>query len=549
MSALRVPLWPVFWLIAVVAALVLRPLLPVDETRYLAVAWEMWRSGDFLVPHLNGAPYHHKPPLLFWLMTAGWSVFGLNEWWPRLVAPLFALAATAGTVWLSRALWPDDRTAASLAPVILIGMSFWAVFQTLTMFDMMLAACTVFALGAVVTAWRRGGWTGWFGFALAVGIGILAKGPAILLHVMPVALAAPYWVQGLPSGPETPLHPWRVWYARLVVATALGIGIGLAWAVPAGIAGGPEFRDMIFWGQFAGRVVDSFDHARPVWWYLVFVPPLFLPWLLWPRLWRGCRSAAARGRLSDGGVRLIAVWVLPALGVFSLISGKQLHYLLPEFCAVALLIARALSADADLPGRRRDGWVLGALFIALGALVLALHPLADLGRPPSWFPLIATGWGVLPVVAGICLAVFWHLDGRAVAMAVAASVTVLTVTVHLGARGPLAAAYDLRPIAAAVKSHQDAGRPVANFGYYHGQYHFLGRLRAPMPVVGLDLADTLSFIRDEPDGIVVAYYKNDDPKVLPRYLRPLKTFAFRDFQVVFWPASALAYHPTLADRR
>ena len=42
--------------------------MPVDETRYLAVAWDMWREGNFLVPHLNGEPYSHKPPLLFWLI-------------------------------------------------------------------------------------------------------------------------------------------------------------------------------------------------------------------------------------------------------------------------------------------------------------------------------------------------------------------------------------------------------------------------------------------------------------------------------------------------
>jgi 4-amino-4-deoxy-L-arabinose transferase-like glycosyltransferase len=38
------------------ASFSLRPLLPVDETRYLSVAWEMWLGGNWLVPHLNGVP-------------------------------------------------------------------------------------------------------------------------------------------------------------------------------------------------------------------------------------------------------------------------------------------------------------------------------------------------------------------------------------------------------------------------------------------------------------------------------------------------------------
>ena len=56
------------------ASIWLRPLWPVDETRYASVAWEMWLRGDFLVPYVNGEPYSHKPPLLFWLIQLGWGL-------------------------------------------------------------------------------------------------------------------------------------------------------------------------------------------------------------------------------------------------------------------------------------------------------------------------------------------------------------------------------------------------------------------------------------------------------------------------------------------
>ena len=73
------------------AASLARPVLPVDETRYLAVAWEMWQRGDLLVPTLSGEPYSHKPPLLFWLVHAGWAAAGVSSWWPRTLVALFAL--------------------------------------------------------------------------------------------------------------------------------------------------------------------------------------------------------------------------------------------------------------------------------------------------------------------------------------------------------------------------------------------------------------------------------------------------------------------------
>jgi len=38
------------WVLLMATALMTRPHLPVDETRYLAVAWEMWLRSDFLVP-------------------------------------------------------------------------------------------------------------------------------------------------------------------------------------------------------------------------------------------------------------------------------------------------------------------------------------------------------------------------------------------------------------------------------------------------------------------------------------------------------------------
>jgi len=539
------PVWAICWLIAVASAVVLRPPLPVDETRYLAVAWEMWLRGDFLVPHLNGEPYHHKPPLLFWLMTAGWSVFGVNDWWPRLVAPLFALAALYGTGRIALAIWPDDRGAAWLAPVILSGAAFWTVFQTLTMFDMMLAACALAGIGGIVRAWRTGGITGWAVTALAIGIGVLAKGPAILLHIAPVALLAPWWGRTLPGGPDRPLVTWRAWYLRFLLSVLIGAAIALAWAIPAGIRGGEEYRDMIFWGQSAGRIVESFDHARPFWWYAMLLAPLLLPWLVWPRLWRAAR---APGATRDGGYRLLVAWVAPAFITFSLISGKQLHYLLPEFPAFALLFAHLLARSEGDGGRRFDGLISALFFAVLGLAAILLPDDPSFFNAPEWFHRLDTYWGAALIAAALGC---WHWARAGVFKGVAAlalSMSVLVAVIHLTARNALDFAYDLRPIAHDLKAFENEGRAIGNFSTYHGQYQFLGRLTKPVAELGIEKKITDAFVAAYPDGVIVAYYDLDKVPTYPDGVTPLAEYRFRDYRVVFWRAGLLQRYPNLADR-
>jgi len=380
-------LWTGLWVVVMAAAFVARPLLPMDETRYLAVAWEMWLRGDFLVPYLNFEPYSHKPPALFWLINLGWGVFGVNEWWPRLVAPLFGLASLFLTARLARDLWPgeDHALVGALAPLVAFGGFFWLLYTTLTMFDMILTFCTLLGLIGVVRAWRSGGWSGFALMGLVIGLGVLTKGPAILLHILPVALLAPVWGRHLQGGPEGP--GWGRWFAGVLGAVLMGAAIGLAWAIPAGMAGGEAYRDAIFWGQSAGRLTSSFAHARAWWWYAAVLPAMLLPWLIWPPAWR-----SVRGAVPDGGLRFCLAWIVPAVVVFSLISGKQPHYLLPELAALALILVRLLTAADD----RKFAWdpvLPGLLVVALGINALGLARGGGGGRRHAVRTVVAAGPG------------------------------------------------------------------------------------------------------------------------------------------------------------
>lgn len=524
--------WVLLWALVTGVALATRPLLPMDETRYLAVAWEMWRDGQFLVPHLNGETYSHKPPLLFWLMHAGWTTFGPVEWWPRLVAPLFGLAALALTSRLARALWPERPGRAHDAPLLLFGGLFWTLFTTVTMFDMLLAAFSLMGLLGLVRAWRGRMGSGFALLALAIGLGVLAKGPAILLHLLPVALLAPWWGPAL--APQGFAGSWKRWYGALLLAVLGGAGLALLWAIPAGRAGGPDYQNAIFWGQSAGRMIQSFAHGRPWWWYLAVLPPMLLPWLLWPRLWRGARAAS--GLVGDGGVRFCLVWFLPAFIAFSLISGKQLHYLLPELPAVGLLFAAVIEAADDRPRDRRVPAGLVGLLGAVASLAwLAPHLPWSL---PSWLADLHPLWGLLPL-AGALVVMRLRLENSVASLATLSAL--LVVSAHLIAQPRMSQDFDLEPLAKRLGALEALGRPLANYGKYHGQYHFLGRLRQPIATIGD--GEVVDWVDAFPDGLVITYQSDAtwEPGLMAKQ-------PFRGRFIEVWEAEAVAADPEIVRR-
>ena len=495
----RLRLWPLvlLWALLMAVSLAIRTFVPIDETRYVTVAWEMWLRGDFLVPHLNGAPYAHKPPLLFWLYDLGWWVTGVNDWWPRLVAPLFGLASLFVTAALGRRLWPDQPARGALAAWLLFGSLFWTGYTTVAMFDMLVAFFTVLGLWGL---WRagQGGRAGWVGLALAIGLGILAKGPVILLHLLPAALLGPWWSAHARGAP-------RRWYLSLAAALTGGALIALAWALPAAWRGGEQYAHDIFWGQTANRMVDSFAHKRPLWWYLPLVPLILWPWVWWPRVWRGLKTLAP----GEPALRFLIAMLAPAFVALCLISGKQVHYLLPLFPPLALLLARGL--DQTAAGGRL--WLPALLPLTAGIALLSL-PLWP--RLPAWLAQVDGRWGWLPLLAALGLAIWRPAQARQAVQGLTLAAVVLVIAGHGALRQPLAGPYDLRPMARRIADLQAAGVPLAHESKYAGEYHFLGRLKKPLTVVYK--GHLPAWAKRHPNGYIILYFsgRTKEPPQCPR---------------------------------
>jgi 4-amino-4-deoxy-L-arabinose transferase-like glycosyltransferase len=331
---LRLPV--LAWTAVALVSIFLHGPVPLYSTRSLAVAWEMWDRGSWLVPLFNGAPYSHKTPLLPWLIHAGWLVGGVNDVWPRLLMVLLGGIVVAQAGVLARRLYPQRVGIAANAAWAMAGFWYFFLFGLQVMYELPLA---VAVLGGLIALCRRDGeaWRPWWpGVALAIGFGLLAKGPVALLHLGVPLLAARWW------------HPAAQAEGRRFAKSALlallgGIVLFALWLLPALLLGDPEYREALLVTQTAGRIKDSFDHAEPWWWYAPTLLVLMAPW--W---WQGWWWRQVPALWRDPANRFAWTWVIGMVLCFSLISGKQPYYLLPDFAGFALLLAVAADARPRL---------------------------------------------------------------------------------------------------------------------------------------------------------------------------------------------------------
>jgi 4-amino-4-deoxy-L-arabinose transferase-like glycosyltransferase len=496
------------------------PITPIDETRYVSVAWEMWNGHSFLVPHLNGAPYSHKPPLLFWLMHAGWALFGVNDFTPRLIPGIFSILCLFLTYRISLRIWPEDRKTAATAALILAGTALWDAWSVAIMFDMVLTFWILLGLlGTLRAAEKQRG--GWLMLIAGMAGGLLTKGPAVFVYLLSIPLFRFWW-------DARKENPARVkWVLAILGAAALGFAIALCWAIPAAFAGGEEYRHAILWGQTVDRMTSSFAHRRPFWWYLPIVPLFFFPWILF-------RPSYAKLTLkpTDTGTRFCTAWLALPLLIFSLISGKQIHYLIPFIPAGALLIGRNIARADELAGKTSVK-ILGGLFLLFGAAAW-IAPYVNLGGDVGVMEHGDTLFASIGLLISGTLLLF--LPFRTVGDSVRRIVLCLTLVLVCSlveARKNFLDDYELKETSAFIKTKMDAGYSVAHTGKYHGQYQFLGRLNQPITVLNGRENDIFSFSSDHPTALFISYQRKGENKLPPDALVRF-THEYRGKYVLLW---------------
>lgn len=346
-----------------------RPLMLPDEGRYVGVAWEMLRSGDWLTPTLNGLPYFHKPPLFYWITAASLWLFGHHEWAARVASLLGAvLGASALYTFIRR--WSNERTARA-GLVALLVQPLWLIAAQFANLDMLVAGCisaTIVLLAhAVLLAdhgkpWRAVMTSAW---AMAA-LGVLAKG--LIGFVLPAAVIVVWLILQ------------KRWRSLFTLFWWPGILVFLALTAPWFVAMQqrfPEFLDYFFVVQHFKRFTESgFNNVMPFWFYPAVLCVCFLPWLPWMVRALKPRSGPSEPRKA---IRLLMlVWPVMIVLFFSLPKSKLLGYVLPAVPPLAFLAADGFLSQAPLSRASIRLWRIGAgigCLLTLGILTwLAVYP-------------------------------------------------------------------------------------------------------------------------------------------------------------------------------
>jgi len=373
-------------MITAVAAALLLPwlgsmtLFDVDEPRFAEAARSMNVTGDLLIPYFNGEVRYDKPPLIYWVMMAGYRVFGVNEWGARIGSAVAGIGSclmvfAIGTAMFGRrAGMVSAIVAATTLLIVIEGRT--ATADSLLLFTILVM---FFGFWRIHTGHRRIG-----SYALMYGglaAGSLTKGPVSLAILVVAMLLYAMLRRDYSLGRRPAVAQWlsEVWLVarqtRLWLGLLFTLLIVLAWFIPALVAthGGfltDGFIRHVVHRSFASHAMENHG-GIPVVFYLAVLPVAFFPWFaILPESFRRFLN----DRSDPGRRAFLLAWAIAPFLVFSFLTTKLFHYTMPAYPALAIICGWAAGSAFDERKTFLAHWVGKAgvgVFIAAGVALAA----------------------------------------------------------------------------------------------------------------------------------------------------------------------------------
>ncbi len=464
-----------------------------DESRFAQASHQMLETGDFVRIQFQDKSRAKKPAGIYWMQAASAHLFHAERriWAYRLPSVLGALAAVLLTFAFGQALVgrPAALMGAALLACSLILVSEGHQAKT----DAMLLACVVAVQGVLGRFYmvsrgvgKKPGQMEILAFWIAMGLGILIKGPIVPVVALLTALALSIadrkilWLQGL----------------RPIMGVIVAAAIVAPWAAAVSQATHGQFIGQAVKTDLLPKLLGSQEsHGAPPGYFLLLFSALAWPGSLFmvPGFVRAVKNRQA------AALRFCLAWVVPAWLMFELVPTKLPHYVLPTFPALALLAGIAIAANDETLRARWSKLYAGVwLLVALALAALAVLAPFKLGEGFSPLSLFAAA-GAL--TAGLLPAWFTWKGEHQHALAAALAGAVLA---YAGIFQGVLPGLDRMFLSQRINEMLPAEVPVAAVGFHEPSLVFLRGTRTDLT----DAPGAVAFLESHPQGVAIIEAKS-----------------------------------------
>jgi 4-amino-4-deoxy-L-arabinose transferase-like glycosyltransferase len=417
----------------------------------------MLQSGDWVVPRLLDQPREKKPVLIYWCQAAAMRMFGDNEFGARFPSVLGVMATQIG---LAAVLWRCAGPRPALWTVFIFASSaltIAAAKMCITDGVLILFVTTAqFAVFGILQ--QRASWRIYLILGIAIGLGILTKGP-VVPAVLGVTLLVYFALRSVDRRHRRDNSP-HLDVAKWLLCAVVAAAVVAPWLI-AIERRMPGYTARTLKSEVIDRAKSAQEgHRGPPGYYVLTIWGTFFPWsLLLPAAiahgWKHCRVPAIRFALAA----IIGPWIM-----FEFVQTKLPHYLLPIFPALGFLTASMLvrAARAKSGGLRSPGFVRVALAWSIVVAGIGLMPWVAVKwfEPTMLMVLVMTVMTIL--AAAYALEVYLHFRASRPmdAAAIMGIGMLIIVAIVFGAYLPRAEFLRISPQIAGILAAHGAVDPI-----------------------------------------------------------------------------------------
>lgn len=353
--------------LSIIALIVIRlivmawlPLLDKTEARYGEIARIMYQTGNWVTPQIDyGVPFWAKPPLSTWWSAISYYIFGVNEFAARLPSFIFQLLLVYV---VAKSIKLNSQYTKIFALIMLTIPEFYLHCGVVSTDAALLVGVTLVMIGfwnsihlQEKTKWNLMTWLG-------VAIGLLAKGPIVLILTVP-----PLFIWACFNKENCMLFFKKAfWLPGWILVTIISI----PWFYLAEIRT-PGFIDYFFIGEHYKRFFESgwkgdkygFAKQQPMGMIWLFLFLFSMPWIQFVIV---KLSKLKKQLFADSWALFLVLWMLWT-PLFFTVSKSLIHtYTLPSTIPLGLLVLHWFSSFKT----QKNWWISASVLPTLVALAL-----------------------------------------------------------------------------------------------------------------------------------------------------------------------------------